>query len=269
MNELREILKTGVRGLIFGAFALGAVVALAWTGPSSSPPNGNVAAPINISSTAQTKSGTLNVDTSANGTRAIQGISNSANLAGSFTGGDGVAGSSDAVNGYGVYGVASGSGGYGGEFSGPNGISVSGAGSINTTLATAGLGMSTNGNINTSGSITAAGSVSAGSAFLSSNGDTYMPWAAGAYGASDAYASQVFCRFNGVNCPAPPVTRSFGGAYGIGISGCSGGGYYGFVNSVTGTCGCPSGYSAQYMGPTLIYSSGSWQGYAANYICYQ
>lgn len=43
--------------LLFGAF-----VALAWTGPSSSPPNGNVSAPINVGSTNQVKNGGLSVN---------------------------------------------------------------------------------------------------------------------------------------------------------------------------------------------------------------
>lgn len=41
---------------------LGAGVAFAWTGPSEAPTGGNVAAPVNVGSTAQTKSGTLGVN---------------------------------------------------------------------------------------------------------------------------------------------------------------------------------------------------------------
>src|SRR3982074_899579 len=48
-------------GLIAG-LVLSAFIATAWTGPSSSPPSGNVAAPINVGSTAQIKNGNIGVN---------------------------------------------------------------------------------------------------------------------------------------------------------------------------------------------------------------
>jgi hypothetical protein len=47
----------GIVGTIFTS-----MIAIAWTGPSSAPPNGNVAAPINVGSTAQVKNGGLSVN---------------------------------------------------------------------------------------------------------------------------------------------------------------------------------------------------------------
>src|SRR6266851_994608 len=47
-------------GLVVGLI-LSAVVAFAWTGPTASPPSNNVAAPINVGSTAQVKNGSLGV----------------------------------------------------------------------------------------------------------------------------------------------------------------------------------------------------------------
>jgi hypothetical protein len=44
----------------------GAVLAYAWTGPTGTAPNSNVAAPINTSTTAQVKSGALSVSTLTN-----------------------------------------------------------------------------------------------------------------------------------------------------------------------------------------------------------
>ncbi len=45
----------------FAASLLLVSSASAWTGPTSAPPNGNASAPVNISATAQTKSGVFNV----------------------------------------------------------------------------------------------------------------------------------------------------------------------------------------------------------------
>ena len=47
----------GIVGTIFATF-----IALAWTGPTSAPPNGNVAAPINVGTTDQIKNGGLGLD---------------------------------------------------------------------------------------------------------------------------------------------------------------------------------------------------------------
>lgn len=45
-------------GIFFGSLAVG-YIALAWTAPTSTPPNNNVAAPINVSGNAQYKTGNL------------------------------------------------------------------------------------------------------------------------------------------------------------------------------------------------------------------
>jgi len=47
-----------IGGVVFSALS----VVIAWTGPASAPPNGNVAAPINIGTTDQVKSGGISVD---------------------------------------------------------------------------------------------------------------------------------------------------------------------------------------------------------------
>lgn len=60
----------GCIGLISGVFmATGVQYVLAWTGPTAAPPNNNVAAPINVSATAQTKAGSFTASgiTSTNG----------------------------------------------------------------------------------------------------------------------------------------------------------------------------------------------------------
>lgn len=52
----RQILLSGITLALFGAF-----IALAWTGPTAAPPNGNVAAPLNVGSKNQVKTGGLSV----------------------------------------------------------------------------------------------------------------------------------------------------------------------------------------------------------------
>lgn len=50
-------------GILVGAILFtGLSIAIAWTGPASAPPNGNVAAPINTGTTNQVKDGGLSVD---------------------------------------------------------------------------------------------------------------------------------------------------------------------------------------------------------------
>ena len=48
-------------GLTLGAFALSAMAAGSWTAPGSTPPNGNVDAPLNTGSSAQVKTGGLTI----------------------------------------------------------------------------------------------------------------------------------------------------------------------------------------------------------------
>ena len=57
-SSILQPLKALVLILIIG---LGVDFALAWTGPSSAPPTGNVSAPVNVGSTNQVKSGGLGV----------------------------------------------------------------------------------------------------------------------------------------------------------------------------------------------------------------
>ncbi len=59
MNNTKNLFLTGVRAAIFGAIAFGAASAMAWTAAPANPPANNVAAPLNTSATAQTKSGKL------------------------------------------------------------------------------------------------------------------------------------------------------------------------------------------------------------------
>lgn len=55
---MRDFLERAVKVAVLAALAGGTFgIVLAWTGPSTTPPNGNTAAPINVSSTAQTKAG--------------------------------------------------------------------------------------------------------------------------------------------------------------------------------------------------------------------
>ncbi len=48
-------------GVVMGS-TLSTMIAIAWTAPTASPPGNNVASPINVSSTAQLKNGTLGVN---------------------------------------------------------------------------------------------------------------------------------------------------------------------------------------------------------------
>ena len=126
---------------------------------------------------------------------------------------------------------------------GAYGITVqSNSSGINTQLVNGAYGVLTNGHIY------------AGGAELRTNGDLYMPW-----------------RGTWLSSALPPASSYyFGGAYGTGLYGnCSGGNAGGFLNAVTGTCGCPSGYSVQSIGHTLAYGGQSWGAYGANYICFR
>ncbi len=59
MQEIKNILLSGARGLIFGILAIGAATAFAWTASPANPPSNNAPAPINVSAAAQTKAGSL------------------------------------------------------------------------------------------------------------------------------------------------------------------------------------------------------------------
>lgn len=56
-------LPTFVFGLLLGAVLfITASIVIAWTGPSAAPPNGNVAAPLNVDSTDQVKDAGLAIN---------------------------------------------------------------------------------------------------------------------------------------------------------------------------------------------------------------
>jgi hypothetical protein len=58
-----NLLQNVARATLFVAlFATGVGPAVAWTGPSTAPPNGNTSAPINVSATAQTKNGSFGIN---------------------------------------------------------------------------------------------------------------------------------------------------------------------------------------------------------------
>lgn len=57
-SQLQNAIKVSLLAIIL---SFGLSYALAWTAPTTTPPAGNVAAPINTSATAQTKPGTLTV----------------------------------------------------------------------------------------------------------------------------------------------------------------------------------------------------------------
>ena len=59
MQKARYVAALGIPLLAFLSFTLVA----AWTGPTQAPPDGNVAAPINVGTTGQVKNGGLGVNT--------------------------------------------------------------------------------------------------------------------------------------------------------------------------------------------------------------
>ena len=77
------------------SLALTPLIASAWTGPTASPPNGNVAAPINVGTTAQVKNGGLGVNTLTVFGNSLFGGSTGSNAYLNF-------GDTSGVNGYGI-----------------------------------------------------------------------------------------------------------------------------------------------------------------------
>jgi len=60
MLRTRTFLSLGTKGLVVGlGVAMGVASVAAWTGPAGTAPNSNVSAPLNVSGTAQTKTGQL------------------------------------------------------------------------------------------------------------------------------------------------------------------------------------------------------------------
>jgi hypothetical protein len=72
----------------------------------------------------------------------------------------------------------------------------------NSIVSDNGATLTVAGALSVTGAVNTGGNISVGSATLFTNGDTFMPWANTTYGAGRAYASQVFCRFDGTNCLA-------------------------------------------------------------------
>lgn len=69
----KNIFKLILSNVIFAIFVIiivfGVSYVFAWTQPFLSPPSGNASTPLNVSATAQMKSGNLTVNGDANGTR--------------------------------------------------------------------------------------------------------------------------------------------------------------------------------------------------------
>ena len=61
MQKARYVAALGIPLLALLSFTLAPIVAFTWSGPPSSPPNGNVAPPINVGSVEQVKNGGLGV----------------------------------------------------------------------------------------------------------------------------------------------------------------------------------------------------------------
>jgi|GEM_PF-3096721 len=74
INKARSRLPFIAVGVIAG-LTVNALTALAWTGPTASPPNNNVAAPVNVGTTAQVKNGDVGVNNlSAFGNTLLSGL---------------------------------------------------------------------------------------------------------------------------------------------------------------------------------------------------
>jgi hypothetical protein len=71
---------------VLAALAIAAIAApaAAWTGPSTAPPGGNVAAPVNVSGTAQSKTGFLNINNGYGGASYPLSVGSSGSWAGLF-----------------------------------------------------------------------------------------------------------------------------------------------------------------------------------------
>lgn len=72
---MKKFAQEVARVVVLAALAAGTFgVVLAWTGPTAAPPAGNTSAPINISSTAQTKAGAITVsDVCTSGGKCLSG----------------------------------------------------------------------------------------------------------------------------------------------------------------------------------------------------
>ena len=75
---------TASRTLVVLAIAAVAAPAAAWTGPSTAPPGGNVAAPVNVSGTAQSKTGFLNINNGYGGASYPLSVGSAGSYAGVF-----------------------------------------------------------------------------------------------------------------------------------------------------------------------------------------
>lgn len=90
-------MRRGIVAILGGALIVAVGTANAWTGPTGSPPNNNVPAPVNVGGTAQTKSGDLLIN-AAFGTNALAVFGNSLLQASSYLNWGATAG----TNGYGI-----------------------------------------------------------------------------------------------------------------------------------------------------------------------
>jgi len=120
--------------LFVALFSTGVGSAVAWTGPSTAPPNGNTSSPINVSATAQTKTGPFNISLPA--AYNTWGIN-------VFGGNYGVIGQASA--GPGIYGTSVSN--WGGEFTGGYGLYAQNSAGYYTELDNSSYGLYTNGYI--------------------------------------------------------------------------------------------------------------------------
>lgn len=134
MTDFRSFLKITLRGFILGTLGLSAAAALAWNSPTASPPNNNVAAPINIGAATQTKSGGLGVGSlsvsnlSGTGVRCVQ-----VNASGVISASSDACGSGGGGGGGDITGVTAGNGIGGGGSSGTVRLDIGEGSGINVS----------------------------------------------------------------------------------------------------------------------------------------
>ena len=115
------------------ALSLGINYLSAWTGPTALPPNNNIAAPLNITNTAQVKNGNISVVAAANTTSNVGlTVYGSQSTNGTVYG----HGNAGGVIGNGVYGISGGTGGHGVVGAGPNDSSAYGVIGIGSATST-------------------------------------------------------------------------------------------------------------------------------------
>ena len=217
MQKARYVAALGIPLVALLSFTLVA----AWTDPTEAPPNGNVAAPINVGSTAQVKNGGLGVNTLTVFGNSLFGGSTGSNAYLNF----GAAGGTDG------YGIRDNDGTL--EFKNSGGSWASLQSTIFNLVGGAGSwGASGNDIYNTNSGKVGIGTASPGQKL--------------------SVAGMVESTSGGVKFPDGTVqttamTHSFGGMYStqvLATTGCGGAGSMGVAgNPFTGWYSCPAGYS--------------------------